>query len=459
MPKQQRKTKKYILKKRNTKKHILKNDKKQKGGLLINNKGKEKVDSEYMEESDLIKETIKNSTFKLLSESSLYGLIFLGTINDDEYCYFKDSMNNPIKKYILKGSFIKDEDATLFLNDENLKEKQTVYKEEFDSEIENQAIIYKRSLETYNTSIVPDIQQFSTSFKEKDLIKPFIKNITNQAEQEKMKEYMKHRNGSVFHIYIMKYLENYYTYTDVKEKIHKLEDKTKVQELSNILLFIYIFYHLLLSFLNYHHKDANPNNIMIYYDEENPEDSLNEFKAYIIDFGIGDFNMTRYKQVFNKKNIQEMNTNNNMFKDEVEQKLNSIIRVCFGFFDKGPYHCIQDFYDKMFQQKNKFDENDIDFIYSKLILFLKRNWNIPLSSEVEKVRLLPVAENVRAENVRAVAENVRLSPKVEKVASNVEMEMTKPYIKNKILQFIDENFNPTDKDLTTFVNSLRLHSK
>ena len=283
---------------------------------------------------DLIKETILNSRFELLSDTSGYGLIFLGSIENSEKCYFKDANNNIISKYILKGSFISDYPTIIEGN--GINEKQSVTLKELNDEIKTQIEIYLKSLKVFNTNIVPDIQLFPESINiDYNVIIQNLKTDTQESidKKEKLLKYFeisqKYEDVN-FNVFIMKYVENYDTYDNILEIINNLEpeleeykeeetdkemdernirNEKKIEEVNKLqnksiqkLRYIYIIHHLLLGLLGYIHGDAHGGNIMIYFDKNNIEKSLHEYKAYIIDFGrlnkinIFNFNLNMYKE-------------------------------------------------------------------------------------------------------------------------------------------------------------------
>ena len=213
-----------------------------KGGFFFSNKRIDKdtfinssISNLYQFYQTLLIELLSNSKFKLLSDTSLYGLIFLGEIQNPQY-YFTDSKGNEIRKYIIKGSFISNEPR--YITVDKIQNKETVTLKEFEDEIKIQEDIYLKSLKRYYEPIVPDIQLMPTSIKLDKLdgnkdkqifdidrisLQHFINNIIYKDEDEKdkiNKYFEKIDNTNItFHIFIMKYLENYYTFHEVMELI------------------------------------------------------------------------------------------------------------------------------------------------------------------------------------------------------------------------------------------------
>lgn len=286
-----------------------------KGGFLINHNGKQRassIEGNKQKYERLLIDTIKNSKLELISESSLHGLIFLATIQSHEKCYFKDAEGNPIMKYIIKGSFISRQRKAI-RNDKLHIRKETMNPEEFLNEIKIQREIYVQSLGTFYTNIVPDIQMISESTTV-DLKTPkiFLDTLEDKEQRDRVKIYFdlaKKQGIGSFNIFVMKYTDNYYTYQDIVTKINRITTHKIKQNLLLKLKNIYIVYHVLLGLLGYVHTDAHGKNIMIYYDKDNPDSSLDLCKAYLIDFGrikkivVGDFDLDVFVPKFNQNEV------------------------------------------------------------------------------------------------------------------------------------------------------------
>ena len=392
----------------------------------------------YNDYKSLLIELILNSQFKLLSDTSLYGLIFLGEIQNPQY-YFKDSKGNEIKKYIIKGSFISNNTKEIeVFYDNGGKTFASVTLKDFENEIKTQKDIYIKSLETYYETIVPDIQIIPTSIKlnknetydrkiHEIPIGYFIHNIVteNEKEREKINKYFeKVDNINIkFHIFIMQYIENYYPLVHVMNQLQiKIKNNRKeIDELSsltdithkNILIkekindnwinieliqkvkYIYVTYHILLGLLGYIHGDAHAGNIMIYYDKDKPEESIKQLKAYVIDFGF-----IKYNEKLDYNLI--INYNHNYH--EVLNKIYRVIESISDFCDiprkshgssKEEWGCYTIYNYELYNNFNSFSKilniltTKIDkFINSKNEIERNKELNILYNKDIQKYKIL-----------------------------------------------------------------------
>lgn len=270
--KKNKKNKKLIQAKTNT----------QKGGFLFTDAAEK-----YMLENGIndknkfynivINEYIKKSKKKLISYSSLYGLIISMTLNDDiiqkfNGYMFMDTSGNIIKTFLLKLSFINDNPIKIDIQGIN-SPKMTVTEYEFTEEVKLHKKIFIKSINAYGKSIVPEVfLGGQTIFSLND---ETYKNISVDDKNKQMilEGYLNaaiKQNINIVGIYIMKYTEGYITYYDNVEKY------AGNQQIINELNEIYRTYHILFGLLGYVHKDAHGGNIMIDFDNRD---------AFIIDFG------------------------------------------------------------------------------------------------------------------------------------------------------------------------------
>ena len=505
----------------------------------------------YNNYKSLLIELLLNSKFKLLSDTSLYGLIFLGEIKDSKY-YFTDSEGVEITKYIIKGSFITE--YHMSIEGEGMIRKQSVKLKEFENEIKIQKDIYLKSLERYYEPIVPDIQLIPTSIKldklddnrnidstPREVVKNniqaipetyfqnnidriplqyFIDNIIykDDNEKDKIKKYFEKIDNTniTFRIFIMKYIENYYTlydiedllkekifqdynaeneeglvrkkyneytdyvdslirkkkkYTEIKKDInsyieyilelksrkefkteqehkghnyllweatrelsrlrqdlnrHTLkEEENKKLELLQKPKYIYSLYHILLGLLGYIHGDAHGGNIMIYYDKDRPEESLDELKAYIIDFG-----RIKYDKNLDYDIIQ--NPNPQIKKNKIFNVIKNIDEFCDIVgrdrgYKKHDWECY-----RIYRLIDKFDIKKIIKIVNQKIIKIENQKLININFEKNKIEIYKQLSNYNISKSKK-RDDVIESDNIQNNQESYNHEVSKPKTKKKTI--------------------------
>lgn len=284
---------KNIIKNKNKKTRTYKKHKTHTGGFILSKLGykifndkmkvnlttKNSYNAKKDAYNDMLNYLIKNSTKKLISYSSLYGLILKMTVSD---YYFVDSDGIFIKDFLIKVSFIHDNSSggiplnARLDNGQKLPTKRTITRLDFAEEHNVQKEIYLESIHAFGKAIVPDVQFFNifeelleqpqrstffTGVKDDDDI---LTSYFNEASKQNVKG---------IGVFLMKYADNYDVMTNIYSKYYKDQD---IRKLSQLVL-SYRVHHILLGLLGFVHQDAHGENIMINKDDNS--------SALIIDFG------------------------------------------------------------------------------------------------------------------------------------------------------------------------------
>lgn len=220
--------------------------------------------------NQIIEQIIQNSSIKLITYDSLYGITLQLTLKPDVGHYHLDSQRNPTRIYLIKLGFISDTRRPIIIQGENIKESVTT--EEFNQEAKIHRDIYDKSMEYYNKSIVPDVMKNASIIvnRNNDIITTISNKMNNPNDQIILNSYLRHFTGNIG-IYIMKFLDGY-------NPFDKEIPRTGI--VSEYVLHMYCKYHILLAILGYIHGDAHLGNIMLKKDSRN---SITDVK--IIDFG------------------------------------------------------------------------------------------------------------------------------------------------------------------------------
>jgi hypothetical protein len=203
----------------------------------------------------LINNIILNSTKKLISYSSLYGLILKMSIVGDEYNYFVDAEGNVIKDFLIKLSFIHEGVSSSSivslepaLNSKPLPKKNTVSIDEFQAEHKVQKDIFKQSIGAFGKAIVPDIQFFETYLELIDDPRNAYLFTFIPEDDAILNAYFADaiaKNVKKIGVFIMKYADNYDTLDNVYTKYYNEKNNDKLNE----LVLIYRIHHILLGLL------------------------------------------------------------------------------------------------------------------------------------------------------------------------------------------------------------------
>lgn len=260
-----------------------KKHKNHKGGLLLTDTGRLQLNTlqtrgmaKTKAYQDLLTYTADTSKpiIELVSHSSVFGFIFRVTLRDDAYQFFMDSTGVPIKKFLVKVSFLNDD--LKILNTRGLPEKQTMPINDFENEYKNHKNIYIESILNLGMAIVPDVNLSGIIVQSMEQAKEIFSSVTvhDQIKATILKAYYDEalrQNVSSVGFYYMKYADGFNTYDEIIQN----SDKPEFSDQERFLK-IYQTYHIVLGMLGYVHGDAHPGNIMI--------DTSNN-SALLIDFG------------------------------------------------------------------------------------------------------------------------------------------------------------------------------
>lgn len=229
---------------------------------------------------DFINYIFANSTRKLISYSSLYGIIIRLDLNPQAKKYVIDVDGIPITRFLVKFSFISKREKEIKGTVD--ARKMTLTEREFTDEFRVQRDIFKKSVRVFGRPIVPDVQLgeviiydlrsvrtsntlMSDVKKDNDIINGYIDEALS-------------RGITKCGMMMMKFADGYQTYGKYfEDAVATVKDGNyeAVYKYKEVLDRVYRKFHVLLGFLGYVHGDAHAYNIMI----------KDENDALIIDFG------------------------------------------------------------------------------------------------------------------------------------------------------------------------------
>lgn len=305
-------------------KHTKTSRKSKRGGFIVSKRFMDKAASNYYNSNISVKDTynavmdklIKHSKKKLISYSSLYGLIVKMTIPADSAYYnlFIDDEGKGINEFIMKITFLSDKSRIsissptvekIKADKERKREpfghaiKEPVTQQEMEQERSIQSKIFKESINIFGKSIVPDIQFFESLVY--DLTQNYDHLIpdpqTDMDGARILREYFMDapRKGvNKIGVFMMKYADGFDTMWNIED-----EGGDKKQAVS-----LYRIYHILLGLLGYVHGDAHGGNIMI---KKPMSDKHGITNGYIIDFGrVSTIRFEDYKlEPFSMKHVND----------------------------------------------------------------------------------------------------------------------------------------------------------
>lgn len=306
------------------KRHTKTSRKSKRGGFIVSKRFMDEAASRYYNSNVSVKDTynvvmdklIKHSNKKLISYSSLYGLIVKMTIPADSAYYnlFIDDEGKGINEFIMKITFLSDMRTVISsrtveqikYNKEQVRKepfghaiKEPVSQQEMEHERSIQSKIFKDSINIFGKSIVPDIQFFESLVY--DLTQNYDHLIpdpqTDMNGARILREYFvdaSNKGVNKIGVFMMKYADGFDTMWNIED-----EGGDKKQAVS-----LYRIYHILLGLLGYVHGDAHGGNIMI---KKPMSDKQGITNGYIIDFGrVTTINFKDYKlEPFSMKHVND----------------------------------------------------------------------------------------------------------------------------------------------------------